>query len=155
MNESTVAEKRTTSPPRGARAAQKRRRYTPAEKLQAVRLHLDEGFSLTLVGQELHIGKGSVALWVKAYRLAGEAGLAAALPAERRPKLPPAITDKILELKREHPTFGIKRISQLLRRWFFLPASPETVRQHLHAADLMPETTPPKKRNLTRPYSDN
>lgn len=151
MTEPTVAAKRTPSPPRGARAAQNRRRYTAAEKLKAVRLYQDEGFSLALVGQELHIGKGSVALWVKAYRLAGEAGLTPAFPAERRPKLPPAISEKIRELKTEHPTFGIKRISQLLRRWFFLPASPETVRRHLHAAELMPESTPPKQRNITRP----
>lgn len=41
--------------------------------------------------------------------------------------------------------------SQVLRRVFFLPASPETVRQRLHEAELMPETTPPKKRNLVRP----
>ena len=39
----------------------------------------------------------------------------------------------------------------MLRRWFFLPASPETVRQRLHEAELMPESSPPKKRNLTRP----
>jgi hypothetical protein len=67
-----------------------------------------------------------------------------AQPTERSPKLPVPISDKIIELKQQNPTFGIKRISQLLRRWVFLPASPETVRQHLHAADLMPETTRPK-----------
>jgi hypothetical protein len=52
---------------------------------------------------------------------------------------------------RAHPTFGIKRISQLLRRLFFLPASSETVRRHLRATELMPENAPPKKRKLTRP----
>src|SRR5208283_2637484 len=30
-------------------------------------------------------------------------------------------------------------------------ASSETVRQHLHKAHLMPATSPPKKRDLTRP----
>lgn len=151
MNEQTVAEKRRNSPPRGARAAQNRRRYTVAEKLKAVRLYQEEGFSLALVCQELNLSKSSLEHWLQAYRLGGEAGLQPPPRQERRPKLPPAISEKIRELKTAHPTFGIKRISQLLRRWFFLPASPETVRQHLHAAELMPESTPRKKRNLTRP----
>lgn len=151
MNEQNIAEKRRNSPPRGARADRKRGSYTVAEKLQAVRLHREEGFSQELVCQELGVSKSSLGLWLQQYRLGGEAALHPAQPKARSPKLPAPITDKILELKQQNPTFGIKRISQLLRRWFFLPASPETVRQHLHAAELMPETTPPKKRNLTRP----
>ena len=39
----------------------------------------------------------------------------------------------------------------MLRRCFFLPASPETVRQRLHAAELMTERPARKERNLTRP----
>ena len=58
-------------------------------------------------------------------------------------RLPAPITEKIIELKQENPTFGIKRISQVLRRCFFLPASPETVRQRLHAAELMHRTPRP------------
>ncbi len=58
---------------------------------------------------------------------------------------------KIVEIKEANPPFGIKRISQLLKRMFFLSASPETVRKTLHDASLM--TAPPKKRqrNITRP----
>ena len=65
--------------------------------------------------------------------------------------MPAPITDKHIELKPEHPTFGIKRISQILRRCFFLPSSPETVRQRLHANELMTEQPPRKQRNITRP----
>ena len=65
--------------------------------------------------------------------------------------MPAPITEKIVELKQQNPTFGIKRISQVLRRVFFLPASPETVRQRLHAAELMSEPTPAKRRNMVRP----
>jgi transposase InsO family protein len=61
------------------------------------------------------------------------------------------VTQKIVEIKEANPLFGIKRISQLLKRVFFLSASPETVRKTLHSTSLM--TTPPKKqqRNITRP----
>jgi transposase InsO family protein len=151
MNEQTVAEKRRNSPPRGAGGAKKMRRFTVAEKLRAVRLHVEEGFSLNLVSQELNVSKSSLQLWLHAYRLGGEAGLQPVPTVERQARLPVPITDKIIELKQADPAFGIKRISQLLRRWFFLPASPETVRRHLHQAELMAASPPPKKRNLTRP----
>jgi transposase InsO family protein len=112
---------------------------------------LEEGFSQNTVCTELKIGHSSFCNWIKAYRQFGEAGLQPAIQNARQPKLPPAIRNQVLALKQENPTFGIKRISQWLRRWFLLPASPETVRRHLHAAELMTEAPPPKKRNLTRP----
>ena len=93
MNEQTVAEKRRNSPPRGARAAQNRRRYTVAEKLKAVRLYQEEGFSLALVCQELNLSKSSLEHWLQAYRLGGAAGLQPPPRQERRPELPPAISE--------------------------------------------------------------
>jgi transposase len=151
MNEEVVVEKKRKSPPRGARGANFARRFTEAEKLKAVRLHLEEGFTIALVCQELGVSKGSLVLWLRAYREKGEAGLKCPYAGPRTPKLPAPITEKIIELKQQNPSFGIKRISQILRRCFFLPASPETVRQRLHDAELMTQGSPPRKRNLTRP----
>src|ERR1700739_1822167 len=151
MNEQTLVEKQRNGPPRGAGGGRKRGSFTVADKLKAVRLHLEEGFSQSSVCEELGVSKSSLGLWLQSYRLGGEAGLEPRLPGKRRPKLPAPITEKIVELKQENPTFGIKRISQVLRRCFFLPASPETVRQHLHKADLMLASKPPKQRNITRP----
>jgi transposase InsO family protein len=151
MNEEVIVEKKRNSPPRGAGGAKKMRRFTDTEKLKAVRLHLEEGFTQDLVCRELGISKSSLVLWLRAYKKDGEAGLRCPYVGTRTARLPAPITDKILELKRQNPTFGIKRISQVLRRVFFLPASPETVRRRLHEADLMPDATPPKKRNMVRP----
>jgi transposase-like protein len=75
MNEQTVVEKKRNSPPRGAGGATKTRRYTPEEKLKAVRLYREEGFSMALISQELGVSKSSVEHWLKAYQLGGEAGL--------------------------------------------------------------------------------
>src|SRR5512139_1886038 len=61
------------------------------------------------------------------------------------------MTERILQLKRENPHFGVKRIAQWLRRFFLLQASPETVRQKLHAAGLLDPVPPPRPRNITRP----
>jgi len=60
------------------------------------------------------------------------------------------VIEKIVELKQENKWYGVKRISQALRRVFFLQASHETVRKTLHEAALM-EKPPKLKRNMTRP----
>ena len=151
MNEQTIVEKKRNSPPRGAGGAKKVRRYTVDEKLKAVRLRLEEGFSLKAVCAEMGMAQSGLNRWVSRYQQFGEAGLQSAQVGRRTAKLPAPITDQIIELKRQNPTFGIKRISQILRRCFFLPASPETVRQKLHAAELMSEPTPAKRRNMVRP----
>lgn len=151
MNEQTVVEKKRNSPPRGAGGAKKSRRYSADEKLKAVRLCLEEGFSQQQVCDELGMAHSGLSRWIGQYRQQGEAGLQNRMSGRRAAKLPEAITSQIIELKQQNPTFGIKRISQVLRRWFMLPASPETVRQRLHAAELMPESSPPKKRNMVRP----
>jgi len=155
VNEETVVEKkrrRNPTPPRGGGRRKKlSRRYPLEAKLKAVRLRLEEGFKLGDVCAEMGMAQSCLSRWVTLYRQFGEAGLQAAAARPHESKLPEAITKKMIELKRQHPSFGIKRISQLLRRWFFLPASSETVRRHLHQAKLMPDTTPPKKRNVTRP----
>jgi transposase len=88
--------------------------------------------------------------WISLYRQFGEAGLQPAACSAREPKLPLAVRDKIIEIKKREPAFGIKLISQLLRRWFFLQASPETVRQTLKTEGLMEATVRPP-RNVTRP----
>ena len=151
MNEQTLVEKKRNSPPRGAGGAKKTRRFSKDEKLKAVRLYLEEGFNMTTVCEEVGVSRSCLGLWLEAFRSNGEAGLEPAKSGPRKHRLPAPITDQILELKRQNPTFGIKRISQVLRRWFFLPASPETVRQRLHEADLMGDRPPRKQRNITRP----
>jgi transposase InsO family protein len=62
-----------------------------------------------------------------------------------------SVKEKMVELKREKPGLGIRKISQTLRRWFFLPGSPETVRETLHDAGLMePKRKRQEKRNVEK-----
>jgi transposase InsO family protein len=126
------------------------RRFTPEERLRAVRLHLQEGFTRKLVCEELGIHKMTLHHWVKAYQERGEAGLYREASPRPGRRLPEAVREKIVELKRRNRWYGVKRIAHSLQRWFFLKASPETVRQTLHAAGLM-EQRPKARRNLTRP----
>jgi transposase len=88
--------------------------------------------------------------WVRIYRREGEAGFSPGYAGKGR-SLSLLVKDKIVEIKQANPLFGIKRISQLLKRAFFLSASPETVPKTLHTESLM--TVPPRKRqrNITQP----
>jgi len=125
-------------------------RYGADFKLQIVKKHLEESIPVSIIRQECGVGSKTIRHWVRAYRREGEAGLSRNHDG-RGHSLPAPVKEKIVEIKEANPPFGIKRISQLLKRMFFLSASPETVRKTLHDSSLM--TAPPKKRqrNITRP----
>ena len=152
MQENEPVEKKrntTSSPPRGGPPPKNLRRSFE-ERLRAVKLHLEEGFTQEMVAKEMGISSAAVYKWVARYRLQGEEGLKSQYGGNRGPRLAEPVRDKILELKKEEPTRGIKKISQLLRRVFFLQASPETVRKTLKEQGLI--KSPPKpRRNLVRP----
>ena len=135
---------------RGSRTGSRRRRYTYEEKLRAVKLHLEEGFKVELVSEETGVSTSSLGMWLRDYRREGEMGLRRQASPRPGRRLPRPVKEKIVEMKRKNPFFGVKRIAEGLRRWFFLEASPETVRKTLHEADLMNERVK-ARRNLVRP----
>lgn len=139
----------------GPKGKKGHRHYRAEDKLRIVRLYLEEGYSVKEVHQETGIAADSIYKWIVQYRKDGEAGLQPAAPPRRGSRLGAAVREKIVELKQANPWHGVKRISLLLRRMFFLQASPETVRQTLHAAALMPPMKEKKEsnRNLSRPRS--
>ena len=101
-------------------------KYPLEFKLRAVKLHLDEKYTIDWIARELNITYYSVSSWVQKYRKFGEAGLQASPPPQARPKsqIGAEARAKAIELKKENPERGIRRISHLLRRLFFLKASP-------------------------------
>jgi transposase InsO family protein len=151
MNENEPVTRKGNNPsaPRGG-PPKKILRRTFDERLRAVKLHLEEGFTMALVAQEMGVSLAAVDKWLQKYREHGEAGLKDQPLGPRKAKLPQPVRDKIVELKKEDPTRGIKRISQLLKRVFFLKASSETVRQTLHKEELI-ESPPKPRRNIVRP----
>lgn len=125
-------------------------------KRKAVRLLLEEGIPAKLVAQELGVNQSTVWDWAHQYQTGGEA--------ELRPKprgvsgkeagpvgVRAAIRGQIVEIKRRNQKFGVKRIAQVLRRMFHLPASPETVRKTLHQAELIEPVRRKPHRNPSKP----
>ena len=117
-----------------------------------MKLRLEEGLPVSLLSKEVGASKDVIRRWVKAYQERGEAGLRNRIvSAGSRRKLPGPVREKIVEIKKREPLFGVKRISHLLKRAFFLSASPETVRRTLRAESLIVPSKKKHQRNITRP----
>ncbi len=128
------------------------RRYGFEIKLRCVKLHLEEGLPFSLLSKEVGASTDGIRRWVKAYQERGEAGLRNAFrSSERRRRLPGPVREKIVEIKEREPFFGVQRISQVLKRVFFLSASPETVRRTLQEEDLIVPARKKHSANISRP----
>ena len=128
------------------------KRYGLEFKLRCVKLRLEEGLPVSLLSEEVGASKDVIRRWVKAYQEQGEGGLRNRMvPAGSRRKLPGPVREKIVEIKKREPLFGVKRISHLLKRAFFLSASPETVRRTLRAESLIVPSIKKHPHNITRP----
>jgi len=119
------------------------------KKLKTVKLYLEEGLPAKLVAKETGFAKQTIFEWVRKYREQGEEGLKPKRHTHRRVNISPVVKDKITAVKKNNPTFGAKRISQVLRRLFFVKASAETVRKTLKDQGLAAK--PKKKRRKPRP----
>jgi len=128
------------------------RRYGIEFKLRCVKLRLEERIPIALLSKEVGASKDVIRRWAKAYQEHGEAGLRNPIvPAMSQRKLPGPVRERIVEIKKRSPLFGVKRISHLLKRVFFLSASPETVRRTLRAESLIVPSKKNPQHNLTRP----
>ena len=90
------------------------RRYGFEVKLRCVKLRLEEGLPVSLLCKEVGVSEDSVYHWVKVYQERGEAGLRnqGGSSGSRR-KLPGPVREKIVEIKKQKPFFGVQRISHL------------------------------------------
>ena len=128
------------------------RRYGFEIKLRCVKLYLEESLPLSLLAKEVGASTDGIRRWVKAYQERGEEGLRnAARSSGSRRKLPGPVRRKIIEIKKREPFFGVQRISHLLKRVFFLSASPETVRRTLREESLMVPSQKRHSSNISRP----
>jgi transposase InsO family protein len=124
-------------------------------KVKAVKLYVEEGRSSSEIETAIGLSPKTLAGWVARYRRQGEEGLRSKRHPPR-PGLPEAVKAQIVEVRKENPGFGVRRISQMLGRLFLMRASPETVRGTLHAHGLIepvrvkPRRNPPKPRFFER-----
>jgi transposase InsO family protein len=126
--------------------------YSFEFRLRVVRMYLEEQYPIQLICKETGVGRSTLGAWVRRYRQHGEEGL------RTKPKSVPqksridnAVKDKILEAKKSNPVFGVRRISDFLKRFFHLQASPGTVHRTLADAELIEKRRPQRKKNHSKP----
>jgi transposase InsO family protein len=147
---------RSKSP--AARAKRKVRTLAfPVEfRLRIVKLFLEEGYSARLLVEQFGISTHSIQRWVRAYRLHGAAGLEPKVPAGRISRVPEEVRQTAVAVKAEHPEYGARRITDVLKRFFLMRTSPATVHKTLAARGLVKkrpvkqEKNPPKPRFFER-----
>ena len=130
--------------PRGGRAGKQPNSHSFDLRLKAVKLYVEEGYSTDLIVEQLKISDATLYRWAKRYKERGEEGLRAPYRKKRAGETPEAVKSKITGIKKANPEYGKKRISQILRRIFFMKASPGTVQKTL--ADEGMASPPPKKK---------
>src|SRR4030043_960392 len=85
------------------------KRYDFEFKLRCAKLRLEEGIPVSLLSKERGASKDVIRRWAKAYQERGEAGLRNRIvSAGSRRKLPGPVREKIVEIKRREPLFGVK-----------------------------------------------
>jgi transposase InsO family protein len=115
-------------------------------------MYLEEQYPIHLICEETGVGRSTLGAWVRRYRQLGEEGLRnkpRSLPQKSR--VDKAVKDKIIEVKKSNPVFGVRRISDFLKRFFLLQASPATVHKTLSKADLVEKKQPRQKKNSPKP----
>jgi transposase InsO family protein len=117
-------------------------------RVRTVRMHLEEGYPASLISAEMGITTETLHQWTKRYQQYGEAGLQNQKRGSKRHRLSGKIQDKIIALKRSNPGFGSRRISDMLKRLFLLPASTTTVHTTLTKENLI---TKQQQKHQTNP----
>lgn len=130
----------------------KKRSYTYEFRLKCVRLCLEENYPRAFVAEQSEVSVKTLAAWIKRYNENGEAGLKDKPRSKAgRAQVHAEVKEKIIEIKKEYPVFGIKKISDILKRIFFLKASPETVRQTLQKEELIQAPRKKPRKNPQKP----
>jgi len=136
----------SSSPTLRAGGGSSHRYYAPDYKIKTVRLHLDDGISISTIADQTGVSNTVLSRWVRQYRENGPTVFTRVLKRKSSRRLPARVKERIVSLKEAKPEHGVHRISDLLKRMFFMKASHETVRRVLHEESLLPERKPRAKR---------
>jgi transposase len=123
-----------------------RRIYSPDYKIKTAKLHLVDGIPLSTIASQSGVCITVLSRWVRQYRKDGPSGFGRSRKRRRTVRLPAPVKERIVAMKTAQPTHGVHRISDILKRMFFMKASHETVRRVLHEESLLPARKAPASR---------
>jgi len=128
-----------------------RKTYDKAFREKLARMHVEDKIPLNLLSKESGVSVKSICEWSKRFESAGSAGLDDKPRPGRGVKLPKAVDDKIIEIKKNNPEFGVRRIGDILGRWFGLPGSREKARSVLNSEGLIDPPRKVRAKNMVKP----
>jgi transposase len=140
----------------GDRKPPRTRAYPVEFRLRIVKLFLEEGYSVALISEEFGISHHSIRRWVRAYRRGGVDGLTPKPRPGGKPCVKPEIQERVIAVKKTHPEYGARRITDVLKRFFLIPTSQTTVHKTLSEKGMVnkvkrkPVRNPPKPRFFER-----
>jgi len=143
--------RKKTASPRGGARKRSCRYYSYETRLKAVKLYLEEDIPAKAVAKELGVTKYTITKWARKYQENGKEGLVSKRGGPTGSKTAPAVKEKITDLKKQDPTRGKRRISQILKRMFFIKTSPGTVQKTLKEEGLVERPKKKRKKNPPRP----
>lgn len=128
-----------------------KRRFDPVFKLRVVRTALEKKISISEVARLFELDKPTVYSWKRAFEEKGEAAFAQT-GRKGKSTVPTPLESKfrghVLEVKKEHPYFGVGRVWHWLRRTLFLPIPIRFVQRTLAEENLL---IPVRKRRKYAP----
>jgi len=136
--------------PKG-RETRRSRPYPFEFRLKVVQLHLQEGYPVSLLSEQFGISCHSVRRWSAAYRKRGESGLQPKIRSGAPRRVPAKVRKKAVAIKKRHPEYGARRISDILKRFFLMPASASTVQRELDQKGLTEKRARKPVKNSPKP----
>jgi len=117
-----------------SRAGKNRPRTRPYPyefRLKMVRLHLEEGYSKTVLKEQFGISKHSIGRWINIYRQEGAEKLVPKQRSGVKRRMNEEVKGRIVGMKKKHPEYGPRRIADVLKRFFLVSASASAVHKTL------------------------
>lgn len=147
-----MKKKRTRTKKRGKSSG----RYSFEFRLQVVRMYLEEQYPVPLICSGTGVGRSTISAWVKKYRTLGEDGLRPKTSTlKRKSRINTAVKRKIVDVKKTHPEYGSRRISDILKRFFIIKTSPSTVHKTCLKKISQRRNAPSRRETHQNPDSSN
>ena len=125
--------------------------YPVEFRLRMVRLFLEEGYSAKVLGEQFGVSCHSIHRWVRAYRGQGAEGLEPKRHTGGSSRQSSEVRQRVINLKKEHPEYGPRRIADVLKRFFLIRTSQASVHKTLAAEGLVNKAKKKSAKNLAKP----
>lgn len=129
----------------------------PRKRLQAVEAFHKSGMTLENFARTYGVSTSSITVWVRVHRERGPKGLenpSLKVGAQKRgPKgIPKAVREQIVEVKRENPSFGLRKVKSFLNRFRGVDAAVGTINKAIKEERLdVPQPRRRRRRSSEKP----